>query len=262
MKPYLAIFSTRFRLLLQYRVAALAGLGTQAFWGVLRISVMMAFYASAEGPQPMSLAQTISYVWLSQGLFRLMPWKPDPDIVALVRSGNLAYELLRPVTLRWAWWSRALALHTAPVALRFIPMVPVAVLFGLGPPPSLAAGLAFVLAVCGATLLAASMTTVLTATVPLTVSGHGISVLTVGILSVGTGLVVPLPLAPDWVRVTLEWSPFAGLLDLPLRLYVGQLDPTAVGWVLLRQGLWTVVMLWIAGRLLGVVRRRLTVLGG
>ena len=36
MKPYWANFSARFRLLLQYRAAALAVLATQLFWGLIR----------------------------------------------------------------------------------------------------------------------------------------------------------------------------------------------------------------------------------
>ena len=36
MRPYWAVLSARFRMLLQYRAAALAGLGTQVFWGLIR----------------------------------------------------------------------------------------------------------------------------------------------------------------------------------------------------------------------------------
>ncbi|MDT7580304.1 MAG: hypothetical protein QOK35_1568, partial [Pseudonocardiales bacterium] len=34
MKPYWAVLSARFRTLLQYRAAAMAGVGTRVFWGL------------------------------------------------------------------------------------------------------------------------------------------------------------------------------------------------------------------------------------
>ena len=56
MRPYWAVFSARFRVLLQYRVAALAGCGTQLFWGLIR---MMSFYeSSTAAPRPLPGAST------------------------------------------------------------------------------------------------------------------------------------------------------------------------------------------------------------
>ena len=39
MSAYAAVFAARFRVLLQYRAAALAGLGTQVFWGLVRVAI-------------------------------------------------------------------------------------------------------------------------------------------------------------------------------------------------------------------------------
>jgi len=50
MQPYLAILSARFRTLLQYRVAGLAGIGTQLFWGLIRVMIFDAFYRSTVAP--------------------------------------------------------------------------------------------------------------------------------------------------------------------------------------------------------------------
>ena len=44
-RPYLAAFAARFQLTLQYRTAAIAGFGTQCWWGVIKIMVLAAFFA-------------------------------------------------------------------------------------------------------------------------------------------------------------------------------------------------------------------------
>ena len=45
--PYRAVVSARYRMLLQYRAAAFAGLVTQCFWGAIRLMIVAAFYAAS-----------------------------------------------------------------------------------------------------------------------------------------------------------------------------------------------------------------------
>ena len=119
MSPYWAIFSGRLRMLLQYRTAALAGLGTQVFWGLIRVMAFEAFYRSSDAPVPLSVDQTADYIWLSQAFLMLLPIRLDSEIRAMVRSGSVAYELVRPLHLYSLWYARTVAScllpHCAPV---------------------------------------------------------------------------------------------------------------------------------------------------
>ncbi len=126
MPPYLAILSARFRTLLQYRAAAAAGFGTQLFWGLIRMMIFEAFYRSTTAAQPMSYEEVVSYVWLGQATLVLLPWNVDREIQAMVRSGTVAYEMLRPLDLYSLWFTRAVAWRTAPMLLRCVPMFIVA----------------------------------------------------------------------------------------------------------------------------------------
>ena len=121
-RPYLAVAGARFRLLLQYRAAALAGFITQCWWGAVKIMVLTAFYSGAAAT-PMTLRQTIDYIWLAQAFLRLLPWSVDPEVTRMVRTGDVLYERLRPVDAHTFWYARALALRTASPLLRAIPMV-------------------------------------------------------------------------------------------------------------------------------------------
>ena len=106
MTPYLAILSARFRMLLQYRAAALAGLGTQLFWGLIRVMVYEAFYRSSSAPQPMSLEDTVTYLWLTQAMLHLIPFRLDAEIGDGPRR-HAGLRLARPMDLYWAWYARA-----------------------------------------------------------------------------------------------------------------------------------------------------------
>ena len=99
MNSYLAVLKARFRLLLQYRAAALAGLGTQIFWGLMRVMIFTAFYHSTTATPPISLADTVTYLWLIQAMLLLLPWRLDAEIQGMIRDGTVAYELVRPIDL-------------------------------------------------------------------------------------------------------------------------------------------------------------------
>lgn len=153
MKAYWSLFVARFALLLQYRTAALAGVGTQLFWGFVKVMVLEAFFTHAISAQPMTLREATGYVWLGQAfLIAIVPWGGDREIQELIRSGGVGYDLLRPTDLYNYWLARALALRTAPLILRGIPLLSITILLfpilgfserSLFLPSSFAAGVAF-----------------------------------------------------------------------------------------------------------------------
>lgn len=263
MISYWAVASARFRSLLQYRAAALAGLSTQLFWGLIRVMIFEAFYRSARAAQPMELDEVKTYVWLGQAFLALLPWNVDADLRALIRSGGVGYDLLKPVDLYGYWFSRALAWRTAPTALRALPLLAFAALFmGMDAPPSWASALAFALAMIGAILLSAALTNLFSATMLWTISGDGVTAMMPAIVTALSGMLVPLPLFPEWARTVLNALPFAGLVDTPYRLYLGHIPPSDLPIHLARQLAWTAALILFGRWLLSRGLRRLVVQGG
>ncbi len=263
MKAYAAVVSARFRMLLQYRVAALAGLGTQVFWGLIRMMFFTAFYRSTTAPQPMSLTDVITYIWLGQALLGMLPWIIDREMRAMIRSGMVAYELVRPLDLYAFWFCRDLARRTAPTLLRAAPMFVIAGLFfGLQPPASWASAGAWALATLGALLLGTAIANLLNISMLWTVSGQGISTLMVAAVSIFSGMYVPLPFFPAWARTVLDILPFRGLMDVPFRLYIGHIPPSEILPLFAHQLAWTLGLIVVGRLLLARGIRRLVIQGG
>jgi ABC-2 type transport system permease protein len=258
-------------MLLQYRAAAFAGFATQLFWGLIKVMVLVAFFESSDAAPPMNVAQVLVYVWLGQALLGLLPWNVDPEIATHVRSGGVAYELLRPLDLYGFWFARTLAFRAAPTLLRMVPMVLFAwfglPLVGLGEwalpfPAGIASGLLFLVSALITLLLATAITMVLHVSLLWTLSGEGFNRLMLGIVPVFSGLVVPLPLFPDWLQPMLYWQPFRGLADVPFRIYSGHIPVADAVLELALQAAWALLVVVFGMQLLQVARRRLVVQGG
>ncbi len=263
MRSYLAVLSARFRTLLQYRAAAAAGFATQLFWGLIRVMIMAAFYRSTTAAQPMTYPQVVTYVWLGQATLALLPWNVDREVAGLIRSGNVAYEMLRPVDLYAYWYMRSIAWRTAPAVLRALPMFIVAMLFlGLQPPASAASGGAWAAATVAAVLLSAAITNLVSVSMFWTISGEGIGMLLPAAATIFSGLIIPLPLFPDWAQPIIRLLPFRGLMDVPFRLYMGHIPPGQLLGVLAHQLGWTAALVMAGRWLLARGTRRLVVQGG
>ena len=270
LRPYVAVFRARFQLLLQYRAAALAGFGTQCWWGALKVMVFAAFLRGSLA-SPMTLRETIDYIWLGQALLMMLPWSADAELARLVRSGDVAYERLRPLDTYAYWYARAVARRTATPLLRAIPMVLATGLllpalgfgqWGLAPPAGWNAAALFAVSMVFVIALASAFSTILDLLVVATLSERGVNTFVAPLATVFSGSLVPLPFLPDWMQPLMRYQPFAGLLDFPLRIYSGHLSgPAALG-ALARQAVWVVVFIGI-GRLLTVsVMKRLQTQGG
>lgn len=253
--PYLAILRARFVLMLQYRAAAFAGFATQCWWGAIKIMVMAAFYAGA-AHQPITLAQVITYTWLGQGLLGLLPWQADAEISEAVETGNVAYERLRPVDTHTLWLARAIAARAANTSLRVVPMFVVAAillpLVGLGAwswhmPSTASAAALFALSISLTVLLSSSFTVLLNIAVTALKTRRAANLAPV-LVSPLSGMIVPLVLMPAWSQPFLFWQPFAGLVDIPYRIYFANLTGTGALAGISAQLIWIVGFIAI-GRL-------------
>ncbi len=272
MKAYWSLFVARFALLLQYRTAALAGVATQLFWGFVKVMVLEAFYTHATSTQPMTLREATGYVWLGQAfLIALVPWGGDKEIQALIRSGAVGYDLLRPTDLYNFWFTRALALRTAPLILRGLPLLAVTMFLfriiglserSLSLPPSFASGIAFLVSFIGGILLSSAITMLLTVSMMWTLSGEGINSVLPNLITIFSGMIIPLPLFPEWLQPFLNFLPFSGLLDKPFRLFTGNLLPNELLNVLLHQIFWIFVIIILGRFLVKYGVKKLVIQGG
>ncbi|MBN9089892.1 MAG: ABC transporter permease [Reyranella sp.] len=270
-RPYLAAFSARFQLMLQYRMAALAGFATQCWWGGIRIMVFAAFYGANAAAAPISLADAVTYVWLGQALLALLPWLADPEIGQAVRTGGVGYDRLRPLDAYGYWYARTLGWMLARAAPRAVLMLlaagivlPLAGLeaWAWRPPSGLAAALLFAPAFALMTALATAVVMLANIVVAASLNERGVNAVLTPLVIVFSGSLLPLNFYPPALQPWLHLQPFAGLVDIPFRIYFGNLAGDAALQSLALQAGWTLALVGLGRFAMERVMRRLEMQGG
>lgn len=267
MKKYYSFFRLRFSMGLQYRAAALAGIVTQFFWGGMEILVFQAFYQADPLAFPMTLQATCSYIWLQQAFLALfMGWFMENEIFEGIKSGNIVYELCRPIDLYHMLFFRSMAHRISRALLRCVPILIFASLlpdpYGLSFPASSLAGVLFLLGMSLGLLVTVAFCMLVYISVFYTISPQGIRILSVSALELLTGSILPLPFFPQGIRRVLELLPFAAMQNVPLRIYSGDLAGIEALQALSLQLFWLVFLVFVGRLLMKNASKKLVLQGG
>ena len=89
----------------QYRTAAISGLLTQLFFGLMQIALYRQFLM--QGNDGFSIVQMTSYIWLQQIFYTLFKfWDGCKyEISEKIVNGDVGYQLIRPMNLYDYWYS-------------------------------------------------------------------------------------------------------------------------------------------------------------
>ncbi|MCI8624269.1 MAG: ABC transporter permease [Provencibacterium sp.] len=264
---YGSIFRIRFLNGLQYRAAAAAGIVTQFAWGTMEILIFSAFYQGNADSFPMEMAALSSYIWLQQAFLALfMSWFYEGEIFSLISSGNVAYELCRPLDLYSLWFLRSMALRLSRALLRCAPILLAAVLlpapYGLALPASPAAFGWFLLSMLLAFLLVVSHTMLVYVLCFFTIDYRGVRMVADSLSEFLSGAVIPLPFLPGPLCALAKWLPYASMQNMPFRIYSGDIAGMELQNGLLLQLFWLAIFYLLGRLLLHRALRRAVVQGG
>ncbi len=267
MRKYLSFFKMRLMAGLQYRAAALAGLSTQFVWGGMEILIYRAFWLEHPERFPMGMEALAAYVWLQQAFLTFFAlWNWEWEIIDSVRTGSVAYELVRPTDLYGMWMARSLAVRLSRGLLRALPVILLGVLlpapWGLRLRVSPAVFALFLLStalmlvvVCAFSLFVYALTFHMTDT-------NGVTVLSVAAADLLGGAIVPLPFLPEGLRQIAELSPFGAMQNVPLRIFGGDIAGADIPAAMGLQVFWAAVLIAGGYALMRAGLRRTVIAGG
>lgn len=267
MKKYLSFFRIRFINGLQYRLAAYAGISTQFVWGFMEILLFSAFYQANPSAFPMEFSAFVAYTWLQQAFLALfMMWFLDTEILNLVASGNIAYELCRPMNLYTMWLTKNMASRLSKAALRCMPILIIAFLlpepYKMTLPSDWKTFFLFLISLILSFILVNSFCMFVYIITFYTLSPAGVRIIVLSATEFLTGALIPLPFLPDKIQTVFNLLPFASMQNLPLRIYSGDIAGTEMLFSFIIQLFWVVTFLITGNLWLKQVIKKVIVQGG
>lgn len=250
---YLSFIRNAFLTMLAYRLRYFTGIITYLLFVSVHYFIWQAVFAN----QPdgafingFTLTEMVTYIsvaWISRSLYFS---NIDYDIDEMVRSGEIAIYLLRPVNFQLMMLAKAFG---ESIFRAFFFTVPVGIVITAVFPISLpASGYDFFL-FCASTVMAFFILAQFNFIVGLSAfalkSITGLIQAKYYIVQICSGLLIPLAFFPDWAEQILRLLPFQTIASIPLQFYLGKIPDSEIASAFLLQLFW-LVMLTILGKLL------------
>lgn len=263
MRAYLAGMRMSYRRYRTYGAATLAGLSTNAFFGLLRSYVFIAFYEHRPIAAGYSLGDALTYVWLAQGMIMPLYLWGWLEIANTIRTGAIASDLTKPISFFGFWLSRDLGRATYHWLYRWMPTLMFGfLLFHIRLPGSPFAWLAFALSALLAIILSFCLRFMINIIGFWTTDVRGIMGMVLLAVNFLTGFLVPLDFFPPILRGIVLQLPFAGMINTPTKIFLEQARGAELLFLLAQQLLWTFIFIAAAQLLLRAATRKLVVQGG
>lgn len=267
MKTYLSYFKLKFITGLQYRASALAGISTQIFFGLVYIFVYIAFYESNSGTIPMPLDKLVSFLWLNQAFFAIVYlWYKDKDIIKMIKTGNIAYELCRPQDVYLMWASKIMGERLSNAALRFLPVIIIACLlpkpYNLDLSITIPRLIIFLISFILSTFVMTFLILLYHIICLYTLDEKGIVNIFMVVSDILSGLSVPLPFFPNILQKIAYALPFRYVSDFPFQLYVGNISINNGLIGICMQILWIIILVVIGRLLMNNALKKAVIQGG
>ncbi len=263
MRLYLELVKLSFQRTLTYRTAALAGLATNLFFGLLRAAVMVALYGARTDVSGISLQGAITFTGISQALLAFLSIFSWFEVMNEIRTGDIGAELLRPFSFFGYWMARDAGRALSNLLLRGFTMVAAyALLFHITYPSTPGQWAALVVALILAWVVGFAWRFLVNLVAFWSTEARGIARFAFAMALFLSGFVMPLRFFPDWFVALCNLTPFPAMVNTVIEVYLGVLTGPALAQALAVQAMWFVVLAGLAQLVMRAGMRRLVIQGG
>ncbi|WP_151736047.1 ABC transporter permease [Paenibacillus tengchongensis] len=265
-----ALFATRFKTVMVFRAAALSGIVAQIFFAFFKIFTLYGFMEGGTENSPLHPDSVVVYIWLTQIFLTIIPWNVNGEDLYSIRSGNIAYELVRPVNLFALMYIKTISWRVTNSLIRVIPIV----IFNMILLPILGFGefaitipsgkilLLFIISITIAYLLSCMITVFLYSITLYTIDASNFLGIINSMALVLSGTIIPLSYFPESLQVLLILQPFKGIIDTPALILTGQYTYSESMLYILLQLVWLLIFFLLNSVMFKKGTKKIVVQGG
>lgn len=266
-KAYFSLFRIRFNYNLQYRMVALGTIAKGFMWAMMEILAYRALYRTGFTDFPMEFSQMVSYIWVYQSfiiLFRVV--FGDGEIYSVLRSGGVAYDLVRPVGLYGRWFCQSASNRLSYALINCLPVLLLGLImpppFRLTLPSSAMQSLLFALSATLAFGVTVAMAMLMYVSLFYLISQRGIRIIVTAMTDFFSGGIIPLPFFPESVLKVVRLLPFAAMQNMPLQIFCGNITGTNAMKGIIFQFFWLAALIAVGRTAMEQATKKVIVQGG
>lgn len=267
MKKYFAYFKIKFLNSIQYKGYALFGSINRIIWALLKIKLFYVFYYNGFNNNLMDFSELTSYIWLEQIFLSLFAiWGVEEDIIKSIIDGNIIYDLVKPINIYWVWFSKSLASRFSSTVLGCIPVLIFAILlpdpYNLSISIPFSQFIVFLISVVFSDCILITFNMLIYIITCRTLSYIGIKAFIMSIISFLTGGIIPLQFFPNQFINILNFTPFAYVQNISLRIYNGNIKGINIFYVIFLQLFWILFIILLEKIAINKILNKIIVQGG
>jgi ABC-2 type transport system permease protein len=246
-----------------YPAATWAGVFTNTAFGFMQAYIFLAVYRHRADVGGFDVVETLTYVWLAQGLIGTVAVFGWSDLAIRIKSGDIATDLARPVHPLRVGLAFDLGRALYQTLFRGIPPFVIgALLFDVTAPGNPLVWLAFLVSVVLAIVVSYAFRALYNLAAFWMLDHRGALMLGLTTSLFFSGFIVPLQFFPDWLDMVARATPFPALVQLPVEIFVGQRTGLDIALALLQQVGWAAAMFGLTHAVFAAGTRKLVVQGG
>jgi ABC-2 type transport system permease protein len=246
-----------------YPAATAAGLFTNTVFGFLRGYILLALYRHRHVIGGYDTSDTLTYVWLTQGMIATIAIWGWQELALRIRSGDVAADLVRPIDPLRAGLAFDFGRAVYHALFRGIPPILVgALVFDLTGPSNPLVCAAFALSVAFAVGVSYAWRFLYNTSAFWVLHFRGPAVMAMVVANLFSGFVIPVAFFPHWLKAIAYATPFPAMIQTPIDIFVGRVDGVHVASALAVQLAWLVGLLLVCRAAFAAGTRKLVVQGG
>jgi ABC-2 type transport system permease protein len=263
MRLFIELAKRSFQRQLTYRAATLAGLGTNFFFGMLRVAVMIALYGTSTEVNGLSLRGAITFTGLTQSLIGFLSLFGWYEMMTSVYTGGVASDLLKPMEFFNFWLAQDLGRALAQLFMRGLTiMAAYAVLVGITFPHGPSQWIALVISLVLAWMISFAWRFLVNISAFWTPDARAIGRFGFMLPYFITGFLMPLRFFPNWFVRLCDLTPFPSMVNSVIEIYLGLVHGPQLVYELAKQAAWVIVLVCVCQLTLKFGVRRLVIQGG
>lgn len=226
------------------------------------IFVWQAIYAQTGNSGGMTIGQMVTYYILVISVVPIITWGINEDMAHSIRNGQIHKELLTPISYLQYYFGIYMGEMIFAVIIGILTFIICSFIWGIIPPVSFGNLLLFFIMI----IIGLPITYFLQAIVGIvgfyTNSIWGMQILRKSAISILSGIIAPISLFPEWFQIISNFLPFKELVYTPIQIYLGQFPMEQLGWVIIKQIIWVLILYCITKVFFNHAVKQVTVNGG